>query len=562
MGAGEAQAELVAAAGAMPVLGPNCYGVVNALDRVALWPDQHGLVPVERGVAILSQSSNIAINLTMQRRGLPIGIAACLGNAAAVGLADLAGAMLADDRVTALGLYIEGIDDAVALADVAEEAHAMGKGIVALKAGKTEAGRAAAASHTAALAGGGAASTAYLAQTGIAEVATLDGLIEALKLMHAHGPRLGKRIASMSCSGGEAGLVADMAAKHPILEFPAPDATALSALLGPVVSPTNPLDYQTFIWGDRAAMAAVFAQMMTDVDVGIVVIDPPRSDRCDPSSFEPTLEAIADAAEASGKPVLPVASMPEGIEEARALALMAKGRVPLCGLAPALEALAALAAVVVPDGWRPYPARTVGDSAILDEVVGKALLAEFEVDVPKGVSGTGLDLDIRALKSPLALKGLGFAHKTEAGAVRLNLDGLAGQAPMPGAQGYLVEEMVSGGLVEVLVGCRRDPVYGVTVTLGMGGVLAELLADTVTLVAPVTAQDIQAALHRLKLAPLLLGYRGAAAPDVVTAVQAILAVQRALDSDATLQEIEINPLILTADRAVAVDALIRKDCST
>ena len=103
-GEGALQARLVSAAGAMPILGPNCYGVINYLDGALLWPDQHGGRPVDRGVALISQSSNIVINLTMQARGLPVAYVACLGNAAQVGLAELAGAVLADDRVTALGL--------------------------------------------------------------------------------------------------------------------------------------------------------------------------------------------------------------------------------------------------------------------------------------------------------------------------------------------------------------------------------------------------------------------------------------------------------------------------
>ncbi|MEH6773238.1 MAG: CoA-binding protein, partial [Cereibacter changlensis] len=174
----ELQGRLVAAAGGMPILGPNCYGVINYLDGALLWPDQHGGQPVARGVALLSQSSNIVINLTMQARGLPVAYVACLGNAAQVGLAELAGALLADERVTALGMYVEGIDDAPELAALAEAARAAGKGIVCLKSGKTELARTAAASHTASLAGGGAASSAFLRQAGIAEVDTLSELLE------------------------------------------------------------------------------------------------------------------------------------------------------------------------------------------------------------------------------------------------------------------------------------------------------------------------------------------------------------------------------------------------
>ncbi|MFN3294418.1 MAG: CoA-binding protein, partial [Gemmobacter sp.] len=250
-GAPELQARLVAAAGAMPILGPNCYGVINYLDGALLWPDQHGGRRVARGVALLSQSSNIVINLTMQARGLPVAYVACLGNAAQVGLAELGAALLADDRVTALGLYVEGIADAPAFAALAEAARAAGKGIVAVKSGKTEASRSAAASHTASLAGGGAASSAFLRQAGVAEVATLSELLETLKILHVHGPGLGRRLCSLSCSGGEAGLVADLAAPFG-LDFPPPSEAQrarLGAVLGPLVTIANPLDYHTFIGG-------------------------------------------------------------------------------------------------------------------------------------------------------------------------------------------------------------------------------------------------------------------------------------------------------------------------
>ena len=120
------QDQLVEAAGMMPILGPNCYGLINYLDGALLWPDQHGGRRVERGVAIVSQSSNIAVNLTMQARALPLAYVACLGNAAAVGLAELGRALLADNRVTALGLYVEGIADAPGLAALAEAARAAG----------------------------------------------------------------------------------------------------------------------------------------------------------------------------------------------------------------------------------------------------------------------------------------------------------------------------------------------------------------------------------------------------------------------------------------------------
>jgi acyl-CoA synthetase (NDP forming) len=561
--AGEAglQAQLVAAAGNMPILGPNCYGVINYLDGALLWPDQHGGTRVRKGVALVSQSSNIVINMGMQARGLPVAYVACLGNAAVVGLAELTGALLDDPRVTAVGLYIEGIDDAPAFAVLAKKARAMGKGVVAIKSGKTELSRTAAASHTASLAGGGAASSAFLRQIGVAEVNTPSELIETLKIFHVHGPQIGTRICSLSCSGGEAGLVADLAAPYGIDFPPVPKAThdRLFAVLGSIPTISNPLDYHTFIWGDGPKTTEVFSAMLEAYDAGMYIIDTPRTDRCDPSSYQPALDAIVAAQKATGKIAFPVASMVENFGEPRVAAMMEQGVCTLLGLE---TALAAITAAQTPPGvpeWRPATALPPRETRLLSEAEGKALLAKAGVPVPKAVTGESLKaLDVSGLTPPYALKGLGFAHKTEAGAVRLGLSSLDGQAEMPGATGYLVEEMVTGAVAEVLLGLRRDPVYGVTLTLGMGGVTAEVLADTVTLVLPVTESEVLAAARGLRLWPLLDGYRGRAKADMAAVAAVAVRLGQLMLADESLEEIEINPIMVREWGAVAVDALVRR----
>jgi acetate---CoA ligase (ADP-forming) len=558
----ELQERLIAAAGGMPILGPNCYGFINYLDGALLWPDQHGGRRVEKGVAILSQSSNIAINLTMQRRGLPIAYVACLGNAAAVGLAELAAALIADERVTAIGMYVEGIGDAAAFAASAQAARAAGKGVVVIKSGKTPASRDAAASHTAALTGGGTNSSAFLRQCGVAEVSTPAELIETLKIFHVYGPQIGTRVCSLSCSGGEAGLVADIAAQLD-LDFPPPsDAQRqrLSEVLGPIVAIANPLDYHTFIWGDGQRTADVFTTMLAGYDAGLFVIDPPRADRCDPASYQPAMDAIAAAAKAAGKPAFAVASLPENFDEAKAAVLMDQGIVPLMGLEAALVAIKAAQTRPGTQDWRPVPAVVERETVLLSEAAGKAMLANAGVPVPRGMEAKTLNelIEIAAvLSGPLALKGLGFAHKSEAGAVRLGLASLEGQSEMPGATGYLAEEMVTDAVAEVLIGLRRDPVYGVTLTLGMGGVTAELLADTVTLILPVSEADILAAMKTLRLWPLLDSYRGRTKADSASLAKIAARLGAFMLADASIEEIEINPLIMRAEGAVAVDALVR-----
>ncbi len=561
------QARLVAAAGAMPILGPNCYGVINYLDGALLWPDQHGGRRVDRGVAIVSQSSNVVINLSMQARGLPVAYVACLGNAAQVGLAELSSALLEDERVTAIGLYVEGFDDAVAFADFAERARQAGKGVVCLKSGKTEASRSAAVSHTASMAGSGVASSAYLRRIGVAEVATLPELLETLKIFHVHGPGLGRRLCSLSCSGGEAGLAADLGAALG-LDFPPPteaQRSGLGAVLGPLVAIANPLDYHTFIWGDGPRTTDVFAKMLAGYDAGLFIIDPPRSDRCETASYQPALDAIEAAARMTGKPAFPVSSLPENFDETTAIAMLDRGIVPLMGIEAAFGAIRAAQTGSADPGWRPLArgsVRAVSDGSVIDEAAAKAMLAARGISLPRGVSApTLLALRERAgdLSAPLVLKGLGFAHKTEAGAVRLGLATLDGQAEMPGATGYLAEEMVRGAVAEVIVGLSRDPIYGVTLTLGTGGVMAELLDDTVTLILPVTASEVEAGLRRLRLWPLLDGFRGRPVADVAALVSMVVELADWIVEDPTLLEVEINPVLVCETGAVAVDALIRKD---
>lgn len=562
VGAPELQAEFVERAGDMPVLGPNCYGVINCLDGAMIWPDQQGCRPVDRGVAIVTQSSNIGMTLTMQRRGLPIAYLACLGNAAQTGLSDLAAAMLADERVTALGVYMEGVGDAGAFAQVVEAARVAGKGVVVLKAGRSEMGQRVAMTHTASLAGSGVVSSAFLAQVGAGEVASLPQMIEALKVLHVHGPMAARGYVSVSCSGGEAGLVSDAAIASSLSfpEVPPPTEARLADLLGPMVTISNPLDYHTFIWGDGDRMADVFSAAAAGFDASLFVIDQPNAARCDVQSFEPAFEAMIETRARVGRPLFAVASLPDTIDEALSDRLMAAGVVPLLGIEDALASLSAAGVGPGKTGWLPWHTSVSEDASMLDEGSAKALLAAAGVAVPKGVSASVLaELDASDLQAPFALKGLGIAHKSEAGAVRLHVTAPTEEPAMEGASGYLLEEMVTDGIAEVLIGAARDPVYGAALTLGIGGVHAELLQDTVTLIAPVTGPEVETALRRLKLWPLLDGYRGAPVCDVAAIVETVLCVQSMLELDASLIDIEINPLIVRETGAVAVDALIRRD---
>jgi acetyl-CoA synthetase len=546
----------------MPILGPNCYGFVNALDRVALWPDQHGCAPVDRGVAILTQSSNIAINLTMQRRALPLAVVVACGNMAQTSQARIAADLLDDPRITAIGLHVEGFGSVPEWEALAARAHAKGIPLVALKVGASAQAQGAAVSHTASLAGSDAGARALLDRLGIARVHDLPGLLETLKLLHVCGPLDHGGIASISCSGGEASLIADMALGSDLIFPPLTEAQrgALRDALGPKVALANPLDYHTYIWRDAGAMAAAWGAMTgPDIAMTLSIVDYPHTDAAD---WACATEA-ALAVRAGGAPFAVAATLPELMPEDVAARLIAGGVAPLQGLGEALTAIAAAQRRVAPVVEPVLPAPLPSPGRVLGEHAAKKALAAHGLEVPRGgLAKDAADAEALAktLNGPLAVKGTGMAHKSEHGAVRLNLpaDRMAEAAGALGGA-VLVEEMATGGVAELLVGITADAAHGYVLTLGAGGVLTELLADTVHLLVPVSAPDIRAALARLRSAPLLTGYRGKPPADMDAIVRAVLAIQDYVIAHAgQVQEVEVNPLICTPDRAVAADALIRQ----
>ena len=572
-GGADLQARLLEATGDMPILGPNCYGVINYLDGALLWPDQHGGKRVDSGVAILTQSSNLLINLTMQQRGLPVAYCIAAGNQAQTGLAEMAMAVMDDPRVTAVGLHIEGISDVHAFEALAAKARQMRKPVVALKVGRSDQAQAATISHTASLAGGEAASRAFLTRLNMAMLRSVPEFLETLKLLHVHGPLPGRNLCPMSCSGGEASLIADAAVGRGVT-FRAldPDQRArVKATLGEMVAVANPLDYHTFIWDDDPAMTATFSAMIgCGFDLSILIFDFPRLDRCSDAAWNGAVRAIAAAQRATAERVAVVATMPENMPESRSEELLALGLAPLLGLDEALAAAEAAASIA--EGWaqpEPVPVllgvSTLGPARILDEAAAKAELTRHGLPVPEGAIATTPE-EAATIASdigfPVVLKGRGIAHKTEAGAVRLDLrsaDAVAAAARgMDYATGWLVEGMVEGAVAELILGVVRDPAYGYTLTIGAGGILTELLADTATLMIPASEADIRAALAGLKTAALLTGYRGRPHANLDAVVSACISLQAYVaEVDNRLEELDINPLMVTPNGVVAADALIR-----
>jgi acyl-CoA synthetase (NDP forming) len=560
------QQQLIMAAGEMPLLGPNCYGYINALDGVALWPDQHGCKPETSGSAIVSQSGNVGLNLTLQQRELNLAYMVTVGNQAVAGVEDCLEVFINDSRVTSIGLFIEAIVDPVRFAQLAHYAAQRNLRIVALQTGRSEAGALIAASHTASLAGRRRAYEALFARCGVAMVNTPAELVETLKLLNQGGALTGNQLVSLSCSGGEASLVADLSEKTSLRfdPFSAEHHQRINSTLTELVTVGNPFDYHTFMWGDRVATANTFTQVMNGPqDATLLILDtPPRPDQ-QSDSWAVAAQSLGDAAHTTNRRGVVVATLPECVTPAvRAAANEAK-LVVLQGLQESLSALDAATwlGAHLP-GELPAPVVMPNTTNLINESDAKNLLRQNGVSVPNGVKCNRQDVSASAQKIgfPVTLKGLGLAHKSESGAVRVGIKNqdeltLAIQSMPKEVADFLVEQTITDVVAEVLVSVRRDAPVGWLITLGAGGIYTELWRDTACLLAPTTDAEIRTALASLRIAPLLNGYRGKPAGDL-DALVALTQKVISLTLNEGLVEVELNPVLVTKTSAVAVDALM------
>ncbi|MDJ0778908.1 MAG: acetate--CoA ligase family protein [Gammaproteobacteria bacterium] len=574
---GELQAELIDAAGDMPVLGPNCYGFINYADGALLWPDQQGgrrLAAGSTGIAIIAQSSNIAINFTMQQRGMPLAYVMTVGNQAVVGVSEMALNLLDDPRVTVLGIYLEGFDSVPDFEALARRSRELRKPVVFYTVGKSPQAQKSAMTHTASLVGSHAVSSEFLRRNGFGQAHSIPVFLETLKLLHVHGPLDGYRVSSMSCSGGEASIIADAAEGRKVYfpDLEPAQKKPIEDALGPLVTVDNPLDYHTYSWANREMMEGAYRGMvMHDFDLNYLILDFPHSTHCDDSEWHIAVDAFESALAAHGSKGAFVVGMPENIPESYIENYRDRGMATLLGIDDALDATAIAADIGT--AWQRPPATPVmplppaGATRItLDEAGAKQTLAAAGVPIPAGSRVTTVDDAVERageIGFPVALKALGIAHKTERNAVRLDLadaDAVrAAAASLFELAAELYVERMFAAVAELIVGVTRDPKFGLVLTVGSGGILVEMLRDARTLLVPATRDEVAGALEQLRSAPLLHGFRGRPAADIDAAVDAIMAIQAwAQAGAANLVELDVNPLLCGArgQSAVAADALI------
>ena len=569
---------LVAAADGMPVIGPNCYGFINSLDGVALWPDVHGCEAVSSGVAIITQSGNIGLNITMQAIGLPIAYMFTLGNQTNTNIADIIHAMLDDNRVSAIGLHIEGISDIKSFDIAARRALKKKIPIVAIKSGRTDASAKIALSHTSSMTGSDQLFSAFFEQLGIARVNTVPEFLETLKLLSVVGVIDHNGVASMSCSGGEAGMMADLIDGLDIT-FPSLDdlhKDRVKKALNDFVEVDNPLDYHTFIWGDRKRTSECFKQMISgNFAATMLLLDWPSNQKSEQKDWDLTLLALSDAISGTSEKTIVLASIADCMPKRIIKECKKYGIAPMIGLDICLKALNHSYRIGLAFQKSEMQSidilRSPSDpnkSSTLTEFEGKKLLKKYGVPVPDGeiISSSSEALIVAdKIHYPVTLKvsNAELVHKTDLGAVLLNIKDpveleKACQDLFKIGPSLLIEKMVHDPVAELIIGMDHDPIFGKYIVIGSGGILVELFKDSCPLLLPVSREDASMALLKLKIYPVINGYRNSPAGDLEAIIDAVLSVIK-LISENDIAELDINPLLVLkgGSGVIAVDALIK-----
>ena len=575
------QADLVAAAGDLAVAGPNSNGLINRLDRLALWPmADHDPAPVDRGPAIISQSGGIAHVFVRDRRGLAPAVVASTGNQVLLDVADWLAVLGEDPRVTAIGIFMEGPGDVAVLAEAAGVTRGRNLPVVVLKSGRSALGAEMALTHTGALAGDDDLFGALCERLGFTRVTTLPQLFETLKALGTWGGRVGgNRMAVLTVSGAARALFADAAVDNGLALPPvsAGVAAALRPLLPEFAHVSNPLDYNAYYTGmdvlsleNEPALSECFRTVLRDpYDVAVA-----NTDGGDGADGSPTLRAWIAAARETGTPAAIVATMSDEMSaEAHRLCREA-GVAALQGLEDGVAAIAAAVRHAARRGLPPdelaiLPAAPPsGQTRVLHEEASKALLEGAGIAFPRRcfVNAGEVVAAARAIGFPVVLKGVSAAvpHKNRFGAVAVGLaDAAAVEASLAAMaarfrdagiapEGYLVEEMVTGGAAEVIVGIKSSRIYGHALILGRGGVDVEASKDAAVLLLPAARGAIDRALAELAVTAGLDPAARARVGDLAETVAA-----HAVANRETLVALDLNPVIVTRDgRVVAVDALV------
>ena len=565
--------EKVRAAGAL-LVGPNCLGVADTVSKLDLASSEFG----PGSIGLISQSGNLGIELALIATEAGVGFSrfVSVGNQADLDVTELIQSYTAHDPTRVIAVYAEDFHDGRDLAGAAMRAHEAGKPVILLTVGSSKAGARAARSHTGAMVSASVAVDAACRASGMLRVSSPREMIElAQGLLMPHPPR-GRRIGIVGDGGGHVALAADMVIQRGLgLPLLSDEVAAQIGATLPDRAPTrNPVDLAGGGEQDFGNFERTVRTLATSGEVDAVLLTGYfggySQESLDFARRETQVAlGMAAAVGESGRPLI-VQSMYPASPSIRALRSQ---RVPVyADIQAAVHVLARLiehseqAPWGVPAMPQPVAQRHAPDGYF----EARNLMATAGITFVKASQVSTLaEAKARAkeIGYPVVLKALGASRKSDLGGVKL---GIQGEADLKAAftemkaslrpPAFSVEMMAAGADgVELIIGVRRDPSFGPVVVVGMGGVYAEVLQDVAVALAPVTEKEAERLIRSLRGAPLLIGTRGHAALDLAAAAQAAAALSTLGSERSDFAEMEINPLLVTRQGVMALDArIVRK----
>ncbi|WP_099867572.1 acetate--CoA ligase family protein [Pararhizobium haloflavum] len=579
----EAELAGVARSAGVRLLGPNCLGLFNAFERMIGTFSQYvdGEVPAGP-VAFVSQSGafGTAISALARARDLGLGYFVNTGNEADITFVDAMGEVLADERIRVGAGYIEGLKDGPGLVRLAEKAMDLGKPLVLTKVGRTGAGAKAAASHTGSLAGEDIVFDGVLSQNGVLRARNEEHMLDLVEILANCALPAGGGVGIATQSGGAGVLMADRAEELGLTVAELSDATRakIAATIPGFGATGNPVDVTGQFVADPAVLSDSVVHMLADpaVDVGIVWLQLM-------GGHVDTLVSIFEDIKARVEKPFVVAWV--AAPEAALRALRARGIAVLRGAEPAVDAVAGLVRFAAArrqhmDDKHDVPSGAPGHSrltqdGIVPTVMATELLQSAGVSIVPARAARSVEEAVAAaaeLGYPVAMKveSPDILHKTEIGGVRLGLADEAGvrrafgeldaaarhHRPDARLDGVVLQPMRTGA-VEAVIGLKNDPVFGTVVMLGLGGIFIEVLKDVVFARCPVTPSQANAMIGGLKGAAMFGAVRGRAPVDTKALAEMVVAVSRfGAEYDGAISELDLNPVMLSASGAAAVDVVL------
>jgi acetyltransferase len=552
------------------LLGPNTAGFVNKqLSLTASFVPSAGRIPAG-SIAVIAQSAgiNLTVSFLLAKLGYGVSCGVGLGNAIDIDAADVLEFVAEQPATKAIALHLEGVRLGRRLYDTLRRVTPQ-KPVAVLTIGKAEIGEFA-RSHTGALIGSHDLRSSALRQAGAVLVESTEELAVAAAALSLHRlpPKSSPGIGVLTAQAGAGLVMLDLLKSSGVSVPPltGPTLTRISAQLPPMTYLKNPVDTGR----PGPSFAGVLSALADDIEIDAVIVYA----LSEPAALRPT-EVVASVAKQLAKPILfgtmgPREEIGPTIDALRMAGLyVAESPEELARAARALARDATLQARLARANSGDSLCASIALPREADEYAAKQVLQNLGIPVPAGIACASHEEAHQAferLAKPVVAKILAseIAHKTEAGGVQLNIGDHTALAaalarldaiPLDSARRYLIEEMAPAGL-ELIVSATRDPSFGPTVMVGLGGTLAEAFKDTATRLAPLTALDAQEMLNELRSAALLDGWRGAPRSDRDAVAQAIVSLGSFLCRHSSIEQLEINPLRVYATRVLALDALI------